>query len=207
MFGQISRPSLLMAIIFVGSLVVTPTVSVLGHGDEDHGDQKPKTTSNAKGVISHSTRLGDLEVMVKHPAMEPDGSTTGTLFITKFETNEPFPVSAAKIEIESNSGAIFDATVAAGTQPGTYSVTFPAMPEGVYTMRANLSYGGETDTATFSGVDVKPAEPVADGEMFSITNSVVGVVFLLVILLLSGLVYFVWRFAAGQGVNEEALSA
>jgi len=36
---------------------------------------------------------------------------------------------------------------------------------------------------------------------------VIGVVFLIVIILLFGLVYFVWRFAAGPGVNEEALSA
>jgi hypothetical protein len=35
----------------------------------------------------------------------------------------------------------------------------------------------------------------------------IGVVFLAVIILLIGLMYFVWRFAAGPGVNEEALSA
>lgn len=186
--------------------IFLPT-AILAHGGEDHGDQKPKTTSNAKGVISHSTRLGNLELMVKHPAMEPDRSTTGVLFITKFETNEPFKLVAAKVEIESASGAIFNATVEPGEQTGTYNITFPAMPSGVYKMRTNVSHNGETDTATFSSIDVKPVTSTAEGETSWFTKMAIGVVFLSVIFLLFGLVYLVWRFAAGPGVNEEALSA
>ena len=113
MGNQSTRFSLWSAILYISCLFLLPT-ALLAHGGEDHGDQKPKTTSNAKGVISHSTRLGDLELMVKHPAMEPDKSTTGVLFITKFETNEPFKLADAKVEVESASGAIFNATVAAG---------------------------------------------------------------------------------------------
>jgi hypothetical protein len=186
--------------------VLSP-IATLAHGGEDHGDQKPKTTANAKGIVSHSTRLGELEVMVKHPAMEPDKPTTGLLFITKFETNEPFKAVDAKVEVESANGTVFNATVAAGEKAGTYSVTFPAMPTGVYKMRANVSHDGETDTATFSGIEVKPPTVTADGEASWFTQLVIGVIFLLVIILLFGLVYFVWRFAAGPGVNEEALSA
>lgn len=144
--------------------------------------------------------------MVKHPAMEPDKSTTGLLFITKFETNEPFKLVDAKVEVESANGSVFTAKVESGEQAGTYNVTFPAMPAGVYTMRANVSHDGETDTATFSGIEVKPAAaPAAASSWFS--GLLIGVVFLVVIILLIGLMYFVWRFAAGSGVNEEALSA
>ncbi|MDI1240561.1 MAG: hypothetical protein PSX80_01410 [bacterium] len=177
------------------------------HGGEDHGDQKPKTTSNAKGIISHSTRLGDLELMVKHPAMEPDKSTTGLLFITKFETNEPFKLVEAKVEVESASGSVFIAKVESGEQAGTYNVTFPAMPAGVYTMRTNVSHDGETDTATFSGIDVKPVAATTGAASSWFSGMLIGIVFLVVIILLIGLMYFVWRFAAGPGVNEEALSA
>ena len=176
-------------------------------GGEDHGDQKPKTTANAKGVISHSSRLGEVELMMKHPAMEPDKPTTGLLFITKFETNEPFKLVIAKVEVESASGSIFTATVETGEQPGTYNVTFPAMPAGVYTMRANVSHDGETDTATFSGIDVKPPAATAEVASSWFSGMLTGVVFLVVIVLLIGLMYFVWRFAAGPGVNEEALSS
>ena len=71
----------------------------------------------------------------------------------------------------------------------------------------NVSHDGETDTATFSGIEVKPPALTAEGESSWFTQLVIGGVFMLVIVLLFGLVYFVWRFAAGPGVNEEALSA
>lgn len=206
MRSQSARSSLGWAILCISSLVLLPT-AVGAHGGEDHGDQKPKTTSNAKGIISHSTRLGEIEIMVKHPAMEPDQSTSGALFITRFDTNEPFKLAIAKIEIESPNGTIFDAATEAGEQPGTYRVMFPAMPAGVYKMRTSVSHDGETDTATFSGIDVKPAAPAAEGETSWFTRFAIGFIFISVLFLLFGLVYFVWRFAAGPGVNDEALSA
>ncbi len=205
MCAPFTKASHLLAIFGIMLSLLLP-IAVHAHGGEDHGDQKPKTTANAKGVISHSTRLGDLEVMVKHPEMEPDKTTTGLLFITKFETNEPFKLVVAKVEVESASGSIFTATVESGAQSGTYNVTFPAMPAGVYTMRANVSHDGETDTGTFSGIDVKPAAAAEEASSW-FSGILIGVVFLVVIILLIGLMYFVWRFAAGPGVNEEALSA
>ncbi|QQS33551.1 MAG: hypothetical protein IPM50_02915 [Acidobacteriota bacterium] len=186
--------------------VILPGTS-LAHGGEDHGDQKPKTVANAKGIVSHSSRLGDLEVMVKHPAIEPDKSTTGSIFITKFATNEPFKSAEVKVEVESASGSVFIAKVEPGEQAGVYKLTFQAMPDGVYTMRANVTHDGETDTATFSGIDVKPAAAATQGAGSWVSSALIGVLFFIVVILLTGLVYFVWRFAGGTGVNEEALSA
>lgn len=193
-------------ILCISSQVLLPS-AILAHGGEDHGDQKPKTTSNAKGVISHSTRLGEIEIMVKHPAMEPDRSTTGALFITRFDTNEPFKLAVAKIEIESPNGTIFNAATEAGEQPGTYRVMFPAMPAGVYKMRTSVSHDGETDTATFSGIEVKAAASAAEEVTSWFSRFAIGLLFILVLFLLFGLVYFVWRFAADPGVSDEALSA
>lgn len=186
--------------------VILPGTS-LAHGGEDHGDQKPKTVANAKGIVSHSSRLGDLEVMVKHPAIEPDKSTTGSIFITKFATNEPFKSAEVKVEVESASGSVFIAKVEPGEQAGVYKLTFQAMPDGVYTMRANVTHDGETDTATFSGIDVKPAAAATQGAGSWVSSALIGVLFFIVVILLTGLVYFVWRFAGDTGVNEEALSA
>lgn len=86
---------------------------VLAQGGEDHGEAKPKSTANAKGEISHSARLGELDVMVKHPVLEPERPTTGSLFITRFETNEPVKNALATVELESAGGAIFTGTVQA----------------------------------------------------------------------------------------------
>lgn len=206
MRAQIARPSCLLTIVGIVSSVFLPIASH-AHGGEDHGDQKPKTTANAKGIVSHSARLGDFEVMVKHPVLEPDQPTTGRLFITRFETNEPFKDAEATLEIESANGTIFTGTVEAADQPGSYNLKFPAMPEGVYTMRTKVSYEGETDTVTFSGVAVKPISSAAEAGTSWLTTGLIGVVFSLVVLLLCGLVYFVWRFAAAPRVNEEAVSA
>lgn len=206
MRGQIAR---YIGFFILGSVLfsaVLPT-TLLAHGGEDHGDAKPKSTANAKGIVSHSSRLGELEVMVKHPLIEPDKPTTGSVFITKFETNEPFKTVDVKVEVESASGAVFVAKVEAGEQAGSYKVEFPAMPEGVYAMRAKVSHDGETDTATFSGVDVKPVPAAAEASGSWLWNLLIAVLFFIVIVLLAGLGYFVWRFTASSVVNEEALSA
>ena len=176
------------------------------HGGEDHGEQKPKSTANAKGIVTHSARIGDFEVMIKHQVLEPDVATSGRLFITKFETNEPFKNAVASVEIESANGNVSLTDVEAVEQPGIYNVKIPALPEGTYTMRTKLSYDGETDTATFSGIEVKPAVAAA-AETSWLTNALIGIVFSLVVFLLGGLILFVWRFAGSPAANKEALSA
>jgi hypothetical protein len=197
--------SLFLTILLV-TLLAMPSLSVLAHGGEDHGAQKPKSTANAKGIVSHSARLGDFELMVKHPVLVPGEPTAGRLFITRFDTNEPFGNAGTKLEIESSNGAIFAAVVEAAEQPGGYGVKFPALPEGTYTLRAKMTYDGETDTATFSGINVRPASSVAQTGTSWLITGLIGIVFSLVVLLLGALVYFVWRSAA-SGVNEDAVSA
>lgn len=203
---QFARFNFFAAIFVFSALLISPIVSV-GHGGEDHGDQKPKSTANAKGIVSHTARLGDFEVVVKHPVLEPDQPTAGRVFITKFDTNEPFRNAEVKVEMESANGAIFGATVEAAEQPGVYGAKFPALPEDTYTMRARVTYDGETDTATFSGINVRPVASGTEAGVSWLMTGLIGVVFSLVVLLLGGLVYFVWRYAAGPRVNEEALSA
>ena len=178
------------------------------HGDEDHGDQKPKTTSNAKGTVTHSTRLGDLEVMIKHPTLEPDVATQGQLFVTSFETNEPRGNIVAAVEIETSNGSVMAANVEGGGQPGVYSLKIPALPEGTYVVRANLTYKGETDTATFSAFQVEPKALAADGGSPSFLRSAgILVVFGFVILLLVVLGFFVWNITGRSSIrNEEAVS-
>lgn len=211
MFKRKQSTSIVIRAVLVLTLMVLflmPTTNLVqAHGGEDHGDQKPKSTANAKGIVSHSSRLGDLEVMMKHPVLEPDQAAAGRLFITNFATNEPFKNAEAKVEIESVTGVVFPVAVEASDQAGTYNVKLPALPDGTYKMRINVMHSGETDTATFSGVDVKPAPSVADAETSWLAKGLIVFVFSLVVLLLGGLVYFVWRFAASSRVNEEALSA
>lgn len=189
-------------------LVTGSSQIVSAHGGEDHGDQKPKTTSSAKGTVSHSTRLGDLEVMIKHPTLEPDVATQGQMFVTSFATNEPVGNVAAAVEIETSTGLVMTANVEGGDQPGVYNLRIPALPQGTYVVRANLTYKGETDTATFSAFQVEPKPLAADGGSSSFLRSAgIFTVFGFVIVLLAGLGFLVWNTTGRSSIrNEEAVS-
>ncbi len=183
-------------------------MQAFAHGGEDHGKAKPKTTASDKGTISHTARLGDFELMLKHSLLAPDTATSARLFITRFETNESVVKANPAIEIESANGSITQGTVEKNDAPGSYTVKIPALPQGTYNIRAKLTYDGETDTATFSGVEVKtPSVASSENGMSWARTALITFVFALVLGLFAGLIYFVWRFANGEPMREEAVSA
>lgn len=192
----------LMIIFGAGNLL-----QVFAHGDEDHGDQKPKTTESAKGTVSHTMRIGDLEVMLKHPTLTPDAATDARLFVTKFETNEALAGVNPTLAIEAANGVVTQATVEKTDNGGSFKVKFPALPQGTYTIRANLTHGGETDTATFSGVQVQNAPITSSESGTSWLNTALLYLIGAVVLGLFGILfYFVWRMANDKQVGEEAVS-
>lgn len=183
---------------------------VFAHGGEDHGDAKPKTQTTDKGTVLHSSRLGDLEVMLKHPLFKPDTAMAARLFVTKFETNEAFKDVAPAVEIESANGSVTQGVIEKSETAGVFSVKFPALPEGNYTIRTKLTHDGETDTATFSGVEVKNQllTEVENGGISWLRTFSIGFVFLIVLGLFGALSYFVLRFSStGEPINNETISA
>lgn len=182
-------------------------LNVFAHGGEDHGDNQPKATTNAKGTISRTARLGEYELTLKHPFLEPDTATSARLFITKFKTNEAVDKANAAVEIESVNGSVTEAAIEKTETDGSYNVKIPALPQGTYTIRAKLTYNGETDTAIFSGVEIKP-QPTASSEsgMSWARTALIAFVFALVLALFGGLIYVVMRFA-DEPITEETVSA
>ena len=185
---------LLFSVLFAGGGGAFKTFA---HGGEDHGDSQPKTTASDKGIVSHTARLGDFELMLKHPPLEPDTATSARLFVTDFKTNAPAGDVAPAIEIESSNGSVAQAAVEKTDAAGSFTVKIPALPEGTYVVRTKLAYKGETDTATFSGVEVKPqpAASTADAGMSWARFALITFIFTLVLALFGGLIFFVWRFA------------
>lgn len=191
-------------------LILTPILffdsvaPVLAHGGEDHGDQQPKATSSGKGTVTRSARLGEYELTFKQPLLEPDTAVAAKLFVTKFETNEAVENAAAQVEIESvANNSVTEATVEKTDAAGSYSVKIPALPQGVYTIRAKLTYKGETDTATFSGIEVAPAPMAAESAASRARTALIGFVLTLVLALFGGLIYFVWNYAGAADENGE----
>ena len=181
---------------------------VSAHGGEDHGAAKPKTETTDKGTVLHTTRVGDLEVMLKHERLMPDAGNAARLFVTKFETNEASSDVAPVIEIEAANGAVTQATVEKTETAGSFTVKIPALPEGTYLMRAKLAHGGETDTATFSGVEIAPQAAAADAGSSSWTQTaLMTVLFLIALGLFGGLAYFAVRVFKNKPIREETVSA
>lgn len=197
------------ASVVLSSLVFLAGVSsIAAHGGEDHGDEKPKTATTAKGTVLHTSRLGEFEVTLKHPALEPDTATTARFFVTRFETNEPAENANPAIEIEAANGAVTQAETEKTDTAGSFIVKIPALPEGVYTVRTKLTYGGETDTATFSGVEVSHAAAetaaVGAGWLGTVLLFLAGAI---VLGSFGVLFYFAWRTADKKQIGEETVSA
>jgi len=204
-FRRFKSIAALLLLIF---LLTGSESQLFAHGDEDHGDEKTKTTAGDKGTVLHTARIGSLEVSLKHPLFAPDTATSGRLFVTKFETNEPYDKAQTAIEIEGANGSVAQAAVEKSENAGSYAVKFPALPQGTYTIRAKLTYGGETDTATFSGVEVSPASAAAaeNGALSWARTLLIAFIFLVVLALLGGLVYFVLRFSENEPIKKETVS-
>ena len=181
---------------------------VLAHGGEDHGEAKPKTETTDKGTVSHTTRVGDLEVMLKHERLIPDAGNVARLFVTKFETNEASSDVAPTIEIEAPNGAVTQATVEKLDAAGSFAVKIPPLATGTYLIRVNLTHGGEIDTATFSGVEIAHQQAAATATASSWTQTaLMAVLFLVALALFGGLAYFAVRAFKNKPLGEETVSA
>lgn len=180
---------------------------VLAHGDEDHGEAKPTTATTTAGTVTRSVRLGDYEIMLKHAPLEPDAASAGRLFITNFATNEAADNASPALEIESASGAVTQIAVEKMEAAGSYVARIPALTEGTYAIKTKLTYGGETDTAIFSGVEIKHQETAAAETGSSWTQTALMVLFLAVALgLFGGLAYFAVRVFKNKPLADETVS-
>jgi hypothetical protein len=181
---------------------------VLAHGGEDHGDEKPKTATTTAGTVTRSTRLGDFEIMFKHSQLEPDTSSAGRLFITKFATNEPVGDANPAMEIESANGAVTEIPIDKTDAAGSYTLKIPALTEGAYTIRVKASAGGKTSTATFSSVEIAHQEAAEEASSSLWTQTALMVMLFLIALALFGsLAYFALRVFKDKPLGEKTVSA
>ncbi len=153
----------------LAAFVVALTVSneqVNAHGDEDHGEKKAPVISNSANMIVRAEHVGDLEVTIKHPLLEPDKELAARVFVTRFGTNEP--VAGAKVFVAFAAGGMpVEAAAEPGNTPGIYEVKFPPMPRGDYTLAARVETGGATQAVEFGTLHVAPLPPPAAANEFS----------------------------------------
>ncbi len=151
---------LTIAIAAIALTLVAPNAKVYAHEGEDHGEKKAPVVSTSANMIVRVARAGDLEVMIKHPPVEPDKETTARVFVTRFETNEP--VEGAKIVVVIAGVAHpVEATAGAGSNPGLYDVKLPPVPEGQYELAARVEAGGVPHTVEYGALQVQALPPPA----------------------------------------------
>lgn len=127
---------------------------VFAHGGEDHGDQKAPVVSKGTNMIVRVARVGDLEVVIKDPPIEPDKETAARLFVTRFATNEP--VSGAKVVVVLQGNTPIEVGAVPSSTAGMYDVKLPPLPQGQYKLLARIEQDGENKTAEYGALSVAP---------------------------------------------------
>ena len=145
--------------VFIITLaLLASSASVLAHGGEDHGESAPVVQIGA-GMQTRTARAGDMEVSIKHPVIEPDKETTGRIFVTRFETNEP--VEGARIFVRFGAGSAQEVVATAGSTAGIYEIKLPPVPKGQYALTARVEAGSANETVEFGQVSATTPPPAA----------------------------------------------
>lgn len=137
-------------------------VRVNAHDGEDHGEKNAPTVSTGTNMFVRAEHVGDLEVTIKHPPLEPDRELAARVFVTRFGTNEPVAGAKVFVAFTAAGGMPFEAAAVPGNTPGIYEVKFPPMPRGDYMFTARVEVGGATpQTVNFGALKVAPLPPPA----------------------------------------------
>ena len=177
--------------LLIGALLLAPAATVFAHGGEDHGDQKAPAVSTGPGMVVHTARAGDLEVVVKHPPVEPDKEIGARVLVTRFETNEPVTDAKVTLALAGEGGAPIVVTAAASAAtPGMYEAKLPPLPKGKYTLTASLDAGGKTQQVQYGALQVAPLPVASQSAASSWARTALIGLGLLAALVLGGVVVF-----------------
>lgn len=152
----------LLLMLLLAALMM-PTQIAYAHGGEDHGDEKKAEAVPAgANMVARVVRVGDYEVTVKHPNIEPDKGTSARIFITRFDTNEP--IGNAKVVIvvdDAASGSPVEVAANPTSTPGLYEAKLPPMMQGECKLSARIDVGGQSLTANYGAMHVVAPQPAA----------------------------------------------
>jgi hypothetical protein len=179
---------------------------VFAHGDEDHGDKKAPAVSAGTNMIVRVARVGDLEIVIKDPPIEPDKEIPARVFVTNFATNEP--VVGAKIVVVFQGIAPVEVSAVPSTTPGMYDVKLPPLPQGQYKLVARVEHDGENKTAEYGSVGVAPLPVVPNGIVASWARTALLILGGLTVLgLLGAFIYKLVPAARRPRIRGEAAAA
>lgn len=174
---RVEKQILLALIVLAAAL---PSV-LFAHGGEDHGDKK--AVAAGPGLIARTVRVGDYEVMMKHPTLEPLHEQSARLFITRYATNEPVKEATANLVIAAKGKEPIKVSSKPSARAGEFELTLPPLDSGSYTFSIAVKTGGAEESANYGAVSVETPTPVTVGGNLTDTKNVL--LWLLVVLLLA----------------------
>lgn len=199
------------ALLFVLlTLFGLPTKSVMAHGGEDHGEKKTEAAAPAGGgMTARVVRVGDYEVTIKHPNVEPGQQSLARVFVTRFATNEP--IGDAKIMVmvdDAATGGPVEVAATPTSTAGIYEAKLPPMAQGECKLSATVQIGGETLVAEYGAMQVMiaPAEAGAGIALWARTALIfLGVLIALGVLGITG-IFALRHFRRGR-LSEQSPTA
>ncbi len=206
-FIERKRATLLAVMIMSIIALVALQSKVFAHGGEDHGEKQPPAVSKGTNMITRVARVGDLEVVIKHPPIEPDKEAAARLFVTHFDSNEP--VGGAKIVVTfSGSGSPVEVAAAPNATPGMYDVKLPPLPKGQYKVAARINHDGNALTADYGALQVAPL-PVASSDVVSswARTALIGLALLIGVGIIGVILYRVVQAMRSSRIKGETATA
>ncbi|MEP7270888.1 MAG: FixH family protein [Acidobacteriota bacterium] len=179
---------MMLALIVLG--LALPPVS-FAHGDEDHGDKK-KAVAAGPGMIARTARVGDYEVMVKHPVLEPLHEHAARIFVTRYATNEPIKDAVVSLVIAFKRTEPVKVAAKASARPGEYEANLPPLDAGTYNLSAMIDVGEANWTANYGEVAVERPKPTAESSAWDEAKSA-WLLALGLLMLLSATGFLAWR--------------
>ncbi len=156
-------PKKFALLLMLLGVVAMPAQKTYAHGGEDHGDEKKAEAVPAgANMFARVVRVGDYEVTVKHPNIEPDKEANARIFITHFDTNEPVGNANVVIVVDdAASGTPVEVTANPTSTPGLYEAKLPPMMQGECKLSARIDVGGQSLTANYGSMQVVTPQPAA----------------------------------------------
>lgn len=180
----------LMALGFI--LLVLPSASSAHEGHDD-GAKKPAVTAEA-GMVARTARIGDYEVMMKHPVLEPLREHSARLFITTYATNEPVKEATANLIIAAKGKEPIKVVAKPSARAGEYELTLPPLDSGNYSFSVIAKFGEVEHTASYDAVAIEAPQPAAaTGKLAGAGNALLWSLGVLLLTMVGVTSYRVWH--------------
>ncbi len=173
-------------------LLALPSASSAHEGHDD-GAKKAAVAADS-GMIARTARVGDYEVMMKHPALEPLHEHSARLFITRYASNEPIKEATANLIIAAKGKEPIKVAAKPSARAGEYELTLPPLDSGNYSFSVVVKIGGVEQTASYGAVAIEAPQPAAAaGNLADTGNALLWSLGVLLLTVVGVTSYRVWH--------------